>query len=602
MRVVLLTPELPELPDGGGIGTNTEVVSRALAARGHDVLVLRLGDAASEEQRDGVVIRTLRRRWLPDHRAELTGDLLRLAAAARGFRADVVHAAEWGALGWAVARLTRIPLVTRLATPTYLVDEINAATPSPREAHRRRLERDQTRHSARVYAPSRAIAARVGADWGLPVASLPVVPNSVHVASIAAARDVTPTRPVPDRFVVLLGRVEHRKGIRAFGAALAALLPGDPDLHAVVIGKVTDDESSREFQRRTAAFADRVHLVGEVPRTEALAIAARATVGVVPSLWESFGYVCVELMALGVPVVASRVGGLAEIVEDGRSGLLVEPDDDEGLTKALSAVLTDDGLRASLAAGGRERAAAYDESVVIARVEEQLTSAARPLRFDREVFHGDYAEWFQPEDEHNPFRREYERKRRLILSMFSRDPGQSVLDVGGGYGRVARPLGARHRVTMCDLGAPMLRKARAAPGGDAVALVQADALRLPFADASFDAVVAVDLVCHLPQLADGLAELARVVRPGGRVVFDTTNARPWWVLLHPSYVAWRPRRLVRTLRMRGVLPEWPQVTHHLPAEVRAAALAVGLRLEPVGAVGRAGVPKWHVWQAERIGS
>ena len=131
---------------------------------------------------------------------------------------------------------------------------------------------------------------------------------------------------------------------------------------------------------------------------------------------------------------------------------------------------------------------------------------------------------------------------------------------------------------------------------DDVELVVADASALPFPDASFDAVLALDLLPHLPDLRSGITELVRVARPGARIVFDTTNALPLWVLRYPSYVDWQPKRLLLTLRAGGVLPEWrPIVRHHRAGDVRAAIAAAGLELERRQSFGPKLAPKWHLW-------
>jgi glycogen(starch) synthase len=174
-----------------------------------------------------------------------------------------------------------------------------------------------------------------------------------------------------------------------------------------------------------------------------------------------------------------------------------------------------------------------------------------------------------------------------------------VLDVGGGYGRFASALATDHAVTLVDVSPEMLEQARQRCP-PSVELVEADARELPFADASFDIVLALDLLPHLPDLESGIAELARVARAGGSVVFDTTNAVPLWVLGHPSYVGRRPKRLLLTLLAGGVLPEWRRlVRHHRQGEVRRAITATGLRLERLETFGPRLTPKWHLWWTRR---
>ncbi|HCG30339.1 MAG TPA: glycosyltransferase family 1 protein, partial [Chloroflexi bacterium] len=83
---------------------------------------------------------------------------------------------------------------------------------------------------------------------------------------------------------------------------------------------------------------------------------AAATVAAVPSRYESFGLVAVEAMACGLPVVASRAGGLKFTVEDGRSGILVPSEQPRMFASAMSRVIRDPGLRSSLQVGARQAA------------------------------------------------------------------------------------------------------------------------------------------------------------------------------------------------------------------------------------------------------
>ncbi|MFN2471265.1 MAG: glycosyltransferase [Gaiellaceae bacterium] len=593
MRVVLISQEYPPPDNAGGIGTNTAITARALARRGHAVCVVTGGEGQPVDDA-GVRVVHVRHRWLPRQGAERLLSARRKAAAARHFRPEIVQAAEWEAEAWWLARFGRIPIVTRLATPTYLVEELNGRPPDPATALLRRLERDQASHSAAVFAPTRAIAERVGGDWDL--RGVEIIPNPLDLDEVREFAEHPPGRELPARTLVFFGRMERRKGVETLAAALPAVLEAHENLHALFIGRDAGDEGGelmRRFWSAVERVRDRVHVLGALPRPETMAIVARAELVVVPSLWESFGYVCVEAMALGRPVVASRAGGLAEIVRDGESGWLVPPGDSQALAEKLRVVLARPDELERVARAGEARAADFSVDRVVERIEELYERVARGEHITDEIYRRGYRRHFRP-DERGPFRRLYAGKREAVLGHFSSAQRLRIADVGGGYGRIAGPLASRHDMTLVDISPEMLEEARRRWPG--LSTLEADARSLPLADGELDAVIALDLTPHLPDLHGGLAELARVVRSGGEVVVDTSSTSPWWVLGYPAYVNWQPKRLLLTMRARGVLPEWRGVVrHHGPDEARLALAAAGLRIEREQRFGPPWSAKWHLW-------
>lgn len=155
------------------------------------------------------------------------------------------------------------------------------------------------------------------------------------------------TSPWPSstsRRLLFVGRFDYQKGVDVLCDALRIL--GD-DFHAVLVGDAVVSGAA-DFD-----FPKNVTLPGWLPRTELQCLYGHAQVLVVPSRWEGFGMIAVEAMRAGCPVVASRVGGLAEIVEDGVTGVLVPPDNAAALAAAISAL--DDEVMHSFGQAGRER-------------------------------------------------------------------------------------------------------------------------------------------------------------------------------------------------------------------------------------------------------
>jgi len=121
----------------------------------------------------------------------------------------------------------------------------------------------------------------------------------------------------------------------------------------------------------------RVRVLDPISRTGLPEVYRSATVCVVPSLWEGFGYVAAEAMACGKAVVASRIGGLAEIVENGNSGVLVDPGKPVGLSEAIISLLNDPRRRAEISKSARRRIVSqFSNNIVVrqmANLYEQIT-------------------------------------------------------------------------------------------------------------------------------------------------------------------------------------------------------------------------------------
>ena len=184
-----------------------------------------------------------------------------------------------------------------------------------------------------------------------PGAGVTLVRNGLDAAELAGA----PEQPRADKTVVAVGRLVEKKGLDTLVAA-AALLPG------VAVRIVGDGPLRADLERQieTLEVADRVHLLGARDAAGVRAELAAATVFALPCRVDAQGDVdsgplaILEAMAARTPVISTPVGGIAEVVVDGASGLLVPPGDAPALAAAIDRLLSDANLRASLARGGRE--------------------------------------------------------------------------------------------------------------------------------------------------------------------------------------------------------------------------------------------------------
>ncbi|UXY18302.1 glycogen synthase [Streptomyces cynarae] len=174
---------------------------------------------------------------------------------------------------------------------------------------------------------------------------------------VLARIGVDPDRP----YVLFVGRITRQKGVPHL---LRAVRHIDPAAQVVLCAGAPDTpEIDREFRdlfEELSRGREGVHWIPKMlPRPEVIQLLTHATVFVCPSVYEPLGIVNLEAMACGTAVVASRTGGIPEVVDDGRTGLLVDVDDgfEEHLARALDAVLADPVAARRMGEAGRERAA-----------------------------------------------------------------------------------------------------------------------------------------------------------------------------------------------------------------------------------------------------
>jgi glycosyltransferase involved in cell wall biosynthesis len=158
----------------------------------------------------------------------------------------------------------------------------------------------------------------------------------------------------PDQLVLgTLGRLERQKGLDVLLQALAKLVPSRPSLRLFVAGQ---GRLAGELKERSEALgiADRVRFLGV--RRDRDVLFGSMDVFVLPSRWEGLSLALAEAAGAGVPIVATRVGGNGEVVEDGKTALLVPPEDSTALADAIAMLSDDAALRARLAQAARSDA------------------------------------------------------------------------------------------------------------------------------------------------------------------------------------------------------------------------------------------------------
>jgi len=221
------------------------------------------------------------------------------------------------------------------------------------------------------------------------IARFAKVPVQVIPYTLGFAETGTQSRPQRERRtafqVLFVGRLVERKGVTHLIEAVRRL-PAELSARLVVIGD-GPERAVLEAQARAAGMADRVAIRGRVSDAELRAAYAASDALVLPSMLdargdtEGLGVVLLEAMSYGVPVVASDIGGITDIVEHERSGLLVPPADPAQLARALERLARDPALAARLGAAGEQRVrSAFGWPEIMAKWERCYGAEAVPTR------------------------------------------------------------------------------------------------------------------------------------------------------------------------------------------------------------------------------
>lgn len=337
MRILLHCVYYP--PEVGGLESHVAALAEGLVARGHEVRVITsrsLPGVSRQETRNGVDVR---RTWFPSRTPAgwILHALGSLPATREGARwADVVHAQAFASivpcrlalLGGGAARAgeTRPPLVATFHTSHFLV---RATRPRWKPVLRRL-----------VTWPDHALAASIEiarvAESLAPGTSVEALTNGVETDRFRPLPATLPAEP-GSRQVIVPRRLFPKNGVEFAVRALPLVAEVLPGIRFLFVG----DGPERERLERLAGelgVADRARFLGARPHEQMPGLLASAEAAVFPSLMEATSVAALECMACGLPVVASDVGGLPEIV-DAEVGALVPPEDPEALAAAIVATL-----------------------------------------------------------------------------------------------------------------------------------------------------------------------------------------------------------------------------------------------------------------------
>ena len=375
----------PGTGDAGGMNVYVLELSRRLASAGIEVDIFTRATSSRTDPvvdaGNGITVRNihagpfegLTKGELPGQLCTFAREVLRTEAGLPLGHYDMVHSHYW--LSGQVGALARdrwgVPLVHTMHTMAKVKNDAMAVGDVPEPAARIIGEEQVVEAADMLIASTDLEAKQLINLYDADPTRVEVVHPGVDL-NVFRPRDTHAARehlglPLDAHIVLFAGRLQPLKGPDVLLRAIARLLARKPELRQRLVVPVVGGPSGTGLEHPEAladlatelGIADVVQFVPPVPAAELAVWDAAATLVAVPSYNESFGLVAAEAQAAGTPVVAAAVGGLTTVVDDGRSGLLLDTHEPEAWAHAIGRVLLDDGLRARLAEGARVRAGAF---------------------------------------------------------------------------------------------------------------------------------------------------------------------------------------------------------------------------------------------------
>ena len=386
MRIAILSYEYPPDTGFGGIGTYSYYQARALVKLGHDVHVFAGStvDGVHHSEHDGVrVTRIKGEGWLD----RMLGDARRMRAwwfqnrlttAAYAHRIlakeharnpfDFLEAPECGADSMVTSALLQVPTAIKFHSPARLIMNIYDVPKLDREltAFVEQLginQADVLTSCSRFLADEVAIKMRERTP-------IHVVPNGIDVAMFDRDDGIdVHTRfglPKDKKLIFFANRMEERKGIHLVQEMVKETLAKHEDIAFVFAGRDLFGYMEKRILPwvRDQQLQSRFFYLGQLDLPSVRACLKASSIFLIPSLWENCPYSCLEAMTAGRAIVSSDCGGMPELIEDRRTGLLARNGDPASFVSVLDEAIEDDALRDRCGAAAR------------AEVEKRLTDTA----------------------------------------------------------------------------------------------------------------------------------------------------------------------------------------------------------------------------------
>ncbi len=349
MRILIVTGIFP--PDIGGPATYVPKVATVLRGFRHDVAVVTWSDQAvhDDNQYSFPIMRLPRKQFKLLRELRTVTTIIRL-----GLHSDLIFVNGLALEAVLANLLLRKPMIQkvvgdlaweRATNKGWIKDSFESFQKKRygfKVAGLKKLRAWWIRRADKVIAPSQYLASCV-ANWGVPKEKIDVIYNAFEPVGSIQPTDVPLQTPIK---VVTVGRLVSWKRIDKVVEAISQI----DGVGLTIIGD-GPERGHLEESVTSLGMGQRVYFAGQRSKEETIALTAACDIFVLNSTYEGFPHVVLEAMALGLPVIATAVGGTPELVRDGENGVLIAPFDNNGLREALSRLTIDLSERKRFAEG-----------------------------------------------------------------------------------------------------------------------------------------------------------------------------------------------------------------------------------------------------------
>jgi len=368
IKLCLISREFPPETDWGGIGRYTYLLAKGLARRGHNVHVITQTFQNEEYEyiENRVYVHRIKHPEIFKVKRPFEEFARRIEYSWRVYRKilelidkydiQIVEGPNFSGECFVYSLFKKTPLITRIHTPYIEVIRNFGWKLTPDRKLSCNLEDMLIERSDFITCSTNIYAQIMKKKSGLN-SKIKVIPLGIEIPQLESTyypRDTS--KPLN---VLFVGRLEKRKGVHVLMEAIPKVIDRLKYVEFTIVGRDTffqrDETSFKSPERKNfktefyeklpSEIKRKVHLVGEVSKDELENYYKNCDLFVAPSLHETFGFVYLEAMSCGKPVVGCKVGGVPEVIKDGKTGFLVEPSNPDQLAEAIVRILKDPKLR-----------------------------------------------------------------------------------------------------------------------------------------------------------------------------------------------------------------------------------------------------------------